>query len=463
MGTFTIPTLDDSHAFLVALMKALFPTADVSEGSFNWLWLRTFAGGVSDNHAHIFNVENDLLPDTASDDMLDRWGGILGVPRKGATPARRDAALRVFGTAASPVPDATQLVHTSGLLFKTNGAATVGAGGYVDVGLVAIDTGARTRLNAGEQLTFSSTPAGLQDTAILQLALNEDGVDEETNGAYQLRVLARLQDPPLGGAQDDYVQWALAQTGIAAAYAYPLRQGIGSVDLAALHAGTGAARVLLAGEVTALKAAIDELRPVSVTFRVLTVTTSAVNIEYTVLPDGDAQSEFDWDDTSAPLVQAWTAGSRTLQFQGGTRPADMVPGMRLCFKPAAGAAGTGAQYVISSLSGADSVVLEQTPDITPAIGDTVYSGGPLVDPIRDAIQALVDSLGTANPDATRYGSWEGNLRPGSIDRVARGILGVLDGTVVAPSSIAAASDPAYPNDATIGLLIAGRILVRRAH
>lgn len=459
---FTIPTLDETHEFLIALAKALLDDPDVSQGSFGWLWLRTLAGGVTDNHSHIANVENDLLPDTADDDMADRWGAITGVPRKGATPARKDAAYRVFGTATTDVPDATELVHASGLRFQIVGDATVGAGGYVDVGIVGIDVGSKTRLNKGETLTLVIAVVGLNDDGELQVDMDEDGVDQEKIGAYRARILARFSTPPLGGAQSDYVQWALQQTGIAAAYAYPIRQGLGSVDLAALHEGSGAARVLLAGEVTALKASIDALRPVSVAaFRVLSVFTTPVDVEYTVLPDGDAASEFDWDDTTAPVVGAWDLATKKITF-AAPRPPDITPGMRIIVKPIAGG-GTGEELVIESLSSTDVIVLEAVPALVPAVGDTIYAGGPLVQPIRAAIQALIDSLGTANPDAGRYGTWEGNLRPGSIDRAARGIAGVLDGTVVAPGAVVQASDPPYPDDATIELLIAGRILVRRAH
>lgn len=459
--SFAISTIDDNHEFMIALAKALLDDPDVSQGSFGWLWLRTIAGGSTNNDSHLANVLNDLLPDTTDDDMADRWGTITGVPRKTATPARKSHALRVFGAVASPVPIESELTHTSGLRFEVETAAVVGAGGFVDVDLVAIDTGSQTRLNAGETLTFVATPAGLADDAELQLDLDEDGVDLELIGPYRARILARFSTPPLGGAQSDYVQWALQQVGIAAAYCYPIRQGLGSVDLSALHSGSGSDRLLLTGEVTALKAAIDKLRPVAVTFRVLTVFATAVNVEYTVLPDGDAQSEFDWTDSTPPEVNTWDAPTRKITFVAD-RPADMTAGMRISIKPALGG-GTGEEFVIEELSSTNAIILETAPALAPANLDTVYSGGPLTQPIRVAIQAVFDGLGTANPDDSRYGTWDGNVRPGSIDRASRSIAGVLDGTVVEPNAVVQATDPPYPDDATIELLTAGRILVRRAH
>lgn len=465
MSAFQTPTIDESTSFLVALFAALFPQADVSEESFNWKWSKTQAGGTTDNHAHIEAVKTDLFPDSAEGDMADRWATILGRARKAATPARKDAALRVFGTPATNVPDATQFKHSSGLLFKTNGAAVIAASGYIDCNVLAIDVGSATRLNKGQILSLTAPIAGLNDDAELQLSLDQDGTDAESDGSLQRRMLLRLSSPPLGGAATDYVQWAIEETGIEAAFCYPNRQGAGSVDLTALHAGSGASRLLLAGEITDLQAKIDAKRPVGATFRLLTVTAKAVDTEYTVLPDGDPSTEFDWDDSTAPLVLAWTAATRKVQFQGGTRPATMKAGDRLTIKPVAGG-GTGQEYTIESLSGADAVILEEAPNPAPANNDVVYSGGPLVAPIRAAQQALFDALGTANPDLTRYGAWEGNLRPGAVDRVSRAIAGVLDGSVVAPVAIVSAADTAGqppPLDATIELLIAGRMLVRRFH
>ena len=110
-------------------------------------------------------------------------------------------------------------------------------------------------------------------------------------------------------------------TGIAEAYCYPLRQGLGSVDLAALHEGSGSARLLLAGEITDLQATIDALRPVDVTFRVLTVEATDVDVEVTIVPNGDALYAFDWDDSTPLEASTWTAGTKTLSSRRTARRA----------------------------------------------------------------------------------------------------------------------------------------------
>lgn len=464
---FDTPTLDETHEFLIALFGNLLANPDTSQGSFNWLWLKTQAAAVTDNHAHIDATKNDLLPDTAPDDgMLDRWGTIRGVVRTTATPARKSAAYRVFGVPLTVVPALQQLNHVSGLLFQTANSSIVGPTGYVDMDIVAISVGSATRLNAGELLTFNATPAGLQGQGQLQLAMDEAGTDTEDPGAYRARIISRFTDPPLGGTQVDYVQWALETAGLASAYCYPLRQGFGSVDLTALHAGSGTVRVMTAPEVAALQALIDgTLRPVSVrAFRVLSVTTLALDVELMITPDGQAQNAFDWVDTVPPNVTAWVLATRTVTFDA--RPPSMAPGHRITFKVAASPNQGGHERVVESLGpGANDIVLEvdQNGDI-PVAGSTVaYSGGPLVQPTRQALISLFDSLGTANPDAHRYGSWEGNYRLGAISRVANAVPGVLDSAPVTPVATVQAADPDYPNDGTIQLLIPGRVIVRLVH
>lgn len=472
--SFDIPALDDSHEMALALAAALLDDPDLSQGSFNWLWFKTNAACVTDNHANIKASFNDLLPDTASVDTtpgnstsaLTRWAGITGKVQKGATGATGNSALRVTGSVGSPVPALSTLVSASQQVYQVIGSWTVGAGGFVDVNIAATSTGSATNLSAGANLQFTNTPSGLNEIAVMNIDIT-NGTDIEDPEALRGRVLSQLAQPapPAYGAgkQTDYEQLALQQTGIAAAFAYPNRQGLGSVDVAALHAGSGNARPLLTGEVTALQATMAALVNVGATFRVLSVFTGTVDVDYTVVTDGTAATLFDWNDATPPAVLTWNVlGANVLQFAGGARPSDMAPGDRFSIKPVAGG-GDGAELVVNALSGADAIILQTAPVLAPAVGDTVYAGGPLVQPIRAAIQALFDALGTANPDATRYGAWEGNVDPGSIDTVARNIKGVLRGTPVAPAVLVTGSDPAFPNDGTIELLIAGRILVRAQH
>lgn len=460
---FVTQTLENMHAFLMALAKSIFPRLDTSPKSYPALLTKVAAACTTDNHAHLEAVKLDLLPDTAGDDggMLDRWGGIMGRRRKGATPARRAAALRLVNNdgVGHGVTAGDPLVHASGLRFEINETVTVPAQSTLDVAIVATDTGSATRLPAGEMLRFVTPPTGLEEEAELQLALSEDGDDREQAGAYRARVLARFATPPLGGAQNDYVTWSLELAGIAAAYCYPNRAGLGTVDVAALHAGTGTARLLDAGERAALAAYLESKRPVHAGVRVLEVLGQPTSVEVAIQGNGTEATAWDWIDEVPLTVSAWNSGTRTLTF-ATDRPDSMQAGHRIVLAPVSGL-GEGAPLVIESLTGSNAVVLEVAPGVAPVATDVAYAGGGLTDPVRAALSALFASLGTANPDVSSYGSWEGNLRLTAITNAVVDVEGVRDLTVVTPVANVVGTDPPFPIDYTIALLTPARLLVRR--
>lgn len=505
---YQVPTLQQQLGFLVALFKALLPDRNIgSRFTPAWKLMKTIAGAATDVNASVASAQRDVMADTTSGAMLDRQlaiykpGGLDG--RKGATPSRKSKAGRVRGTVAATSNIGDQLIHrASGLMFQINSAVTIPSAGFLDADILAISTGSATQLGAGEVLEYLATPSGLQTQVTLQLALDEDGEDAELDGAARNRLLATLGTPAAGGNQSDYVGWALAQAGIAQAFCYPNRAGIGTVDVAALHSGTGTARYLNAGERAALLADLQALAPSQVagvggSLRVLqtiggdTDTTQLANVEMTVSPLAGPQFQMDWDDATPPTVLSWTAGSLTLQFAAGTRPATMQAGHRICLKGIASVQDS-APLVIQALSGADSVILQSAPVNAPAATDIVYAGGPLTAIIRNAILAhlngdivyasssgplpaataaaqllstigltvIANGLGTANPGAI-YGAWVGSLLVSTLAKIAMFTTGVFNQRVLTPAADQDATDYAFPNDATIGILTPGYVLVRK--
>jgi uncharacterized phage protein gp47/JayE len=457
--SYTVPTLDEIHDDLLASFKSRLDQHDVSKWSDNWKRLRVIAFGLWGLYNAGKITYDDLFPDTASEAGLEHWGRMLDVPRRGATVVRKSDALRVVGTLGATASAGEQLTHENGLTYELNENVTVPAALYFDADVISVDTGSATHLEAGQILTFSSPPAGITAEAELQLDLDEDGEDQESIGAWRTRILDKLGEPGLGGNQNDYATWALEVTGISTAYVYPLRAGRGSVDVAALHTGSGSVRALNATERTALQDAIDLERPCHVkSFRVLETTTQAENIEMKITPRPGAAYVRDWDDSTPPVVSSWVAGTKTLTFTAA-RPSDMAAGDRLVIKTNAGN-GTGQQYTISELgAGANDVVLEEVPVPAPVNPDTVYSGGPLIDDVRDALIAHMDALG---PAVGSYGTgeWDSDLNPSRLEAVALAIENVRDAVCDDPASTVVPDDPVYPNDDSIEFLIPQETLVR---
>lgn len=467
-SSFLTLTLDQLHQILIASYAGWFPNDDVSEGSDNWTRLRVVALAWAGDQHQIQVGYDDLLPDSATGIRLDRWGTILNVPRKLATPAKKSKALRCTAPAGTTVTLLAQLAHTDGTRYQVSAAGTVPAlGTFVDVDLVAIDKGSITRKNKGELLTFTSPPVGVDPQASLVLSLDEDGDDDELDGDYRVRVLEKIAQPGMGGNANDYKVWALQVTGIATAFVYSARGGYGSVHVACFHSGTGAARALTVSEVAEVQAYIDTVRPTSVKdFLVLTTSPEPNDVEVRILPeDGDA-NKFDWDDVASPrTVNTYTAGTRTLKLSSA-RPTDMEIGDRVVWKSLIAPFHNGSQVVIEAFGAADEVILraplagEYDWTATPPVaGNSVYSGSPIVEPIRQAILGLIDSLGPAR-GAFAALVWVGTLYTSQLFKIVQTADGVLDSTIVTPvANVVPANVPPSP---TVGFITARQVIVRKA-
>jgi uncharacterized phage protein gp47/JayE len=507
---YKVPTLEEMLGFLIALGKGLLPTRNFGSRFVpGWKLLKIIAGAATDGHAHIVSAFDAVFPTRARGAALDEWLGLIAPGgsklRKGATGARKANAGRVRGSNGSTFTAGDQLIHRkSNQLYQLGESGTIVAPvpGYVDADIVAVSTGAATRLEKGEVLEFLAPPTGIKTQVELQLTLDEDGVDAEQDGSAQNRLLLAMGTPRSGGNQADFVGWALLQLGVAQAFCYPNRAGVGTVDIAALHQGTGSARILLAGEVTALIAALRELAPTQMgatggALRGLTVIAETANVELTITPDGQAQNAMDYDDIAGPAqVLTWNGTTRALQFNAA-RPSTMKAGDRICIKGVASTQDS-APMVIEALSSTDTVILQTIPkkpdgtDATPAATDLVYAGGPLTVTVRAAVLAhlngdtlyagpagplpaataassgidtthlevLAEGIGTANPGGL-YGAWNGGLLLSVLAKIGTFTKGVRKQTVVTPVLDQEATDYPFPNDVQIGLLVPGYILVRR--
>lgn len=460
---FEVLTLDEITDALVAAYKNRFPTHDVSKLSDNWKRQRVTALAAFMNQAHIQSVGDDMLPDLASGTALDRWATLVNLTRKAATSAYKADSLRLRGTAASTFTSGDELTHSDGTSYMLNESGSIPAAGFIDVDVIAIDTGSVTRKTAGEVLTFVSAPSGIQSTAEIQLDLDEGGDDEELDGALRDRVLAKIAQPGMGGNANDYEQWALEEEGVAEAYVYPIRQGLGTVDVAVLRSGTGDDRLFGTSELTDVETAMDAKRPVAIAdFRVIEVIADPRDIEVTLEQEEEAQYNRDWDDTTPLVVATWTAGTRALVFTLD-RPDDMLVGDRLIYK---GAANAGFELEIESLSSTNAVILKaptssvQAADLAanpPASPNNVYSGGPIIEPVRAAIQSYVDNLGPAR-GTTAQGNWDDVLRTIRLRAACIEPDGVLEGTVVAP--VANVTPDANEPNSTIDLITLRQLFVR---
>ena len=99
-------------------------------------------------------------------------------------------------------------------------------------------------------------PIGIDTNVLLTIT---GGSNVETDASLLARLLDYMRDPPGGGTALDYKRWAMEVPGVSKAYVYPLRRGIGTVDIVITgENGTPSTEVI-----TMAQSHIDTMRPVT--------------------------------------------------------------------------------------------------------------------------------------------------------------------------------------------------------
>jgi uncharacterized phage protein gp47/JayE len=170
------------------------------------------------------------------------------------------------------VPISTEAKTVAGVAYLTTAADVIGGGGTVTIAAQASISGVAGNQAATTALTLTAAPAGVLSAA--SIASMSGGTDIETDAALLARLLFLLRNPPCGGAKHDYYAWAMSVSGVTAAYVYPLRRGLGTVDVAILTASGIPGAPLVA----AVQAYIDTVRPVQGDCLALAPTAVPVNL-----------------------------------------------------------------------------------------------------------------------------------------------------------------------------------------
>jgi uncharacterized phage protein gp47/JayE len=232
-------------------------------------------GGVAHGlYGFIEWLSDQIIYDTAELEYLERWCSIWGISRKVATVATGTVTFAV--QAGSVVPLGTLLQALDGVQYQTTADATITAP-TATAPVAAVLAAAAGNRATGQSLSLVSPVVGVQTTATAgELS---GGADVETDDALRARLLARIQQPPHGGASYDYSTWVLEVSGVTRAWVYPAELGFGTVTVRFVR-DLDATPIPDAGEVAAVQAYIDARRPV--TAQVTVVAPAAVPINFQI-------------------------------------------------------------------------------------------------------------------------------------------------------------------------------------
>lgn len=179
-------------------------------------------------HGYLDFISKQILVDTASEEYLDRHGSLWGIPRKLASSAI--GAVQFTGVNDTIIPAASVIKRSDGIEYVTDADVTI-AGGVANANITASVTGASGNAVTGVKLSLTSPIAGVVSESTVLTPGIVFGADIEDDEDYRGRIIERIQNPPQGGAEHDYIKWAKEVAGVTRVWVYPEQLGDGTVQV----------------------------------------------------------------------------------------------------------------------------------------------------------------------------------------------------------------------------------------
>jgi uncharacterized phage protein gp47/JayE len=169
---------------------------------------------------HIATADKDGLPIRAA-----VWGMTLAA----AVAARGPVVLA--GNIGAPIAAGTELRRADDARFRTVADCIISGTGFVTTEVLAVLPGTAGNCIVGTTLTIIEPVENVQAGAAVGTGGIEGGLDVEEVESLRARTSARIQEPPHGGADFDYVAWVKEVVGETRVWVLPLMPSIGSVSI----------------------------------------------------------------------------------------------------------------------------------------------------------------------------------------------------------------------------------------
>lgn len=252
---FLVPAFAQIRGNLLRDIKNYRPDADVAPDSDFYVRATSVASTVEGLYQHQSWMVRQIFPDTADREYLYMHAAVRGLSLKHAVPAR--GFLRIKGQAGTLVPEGLQARRSDGVMYRVIADANMPEAGTGLFAAQAIAAGEAGNAADNTPVTIQVAPSGLDAAATLQSM--RGGVAQETDTELLARLLELIRRPPAGGNRHDYRRWAMEVEGVSGAFVYPLRRGLGTVDVA-IVSGDG---LPSQDTIDRVRAYIDEVRPVT--------------------------------------------------------------------------------------------------------------------------------------------------------------------------------------------------------
>ncbi|ECI5214703.1 hypothetical protein DUQ17_22400 [Salmonella enterica subsp. diarizonae] len=179
-------------------------------------------------HEHISWVGRQIIPSSADEDELLKHCQFWGVGRKQATQA--SGMLTITTSAQTTIPAGTRWQRADGVAYILQEQISIAGAETTDITVTALVAGEAG--NAGENTALKLiTPVASVVSEAVTIKGFSGGADIESASELLSRLEYRVQYPPFGGNQFDYVRWAREVNGVTRAWCFPTWKGGGTVGV----------------------------------------------------------------------------------------------------------------------------------------------------------------------------------------------------------------------------------------
>ena len=226
---FIVPTLEEIRASILRDYQTYYPNADTSEDSDAYARASSLAACAEGIYAHQKWLIKQFFPDTADTEFLEKHAGLRGLRRRNATYAAGKGAT-IGGNPDAVIAVGLQIKTEDGRFYETTESAVISVSGSTVVAVRSLATGAAQNIKTATKGSFMAAPVGVSTDVVLNDVVG--ATNAESDSSLLERLLNKIRRPAAGGNKYDYKDWALEVDGVEQAYVYPLRRGLGTVDIA---------------------------------------------------------------------------------------------------------------------------------------------------------------------------------------------------------------------------------------
>lgn len=226
---FIRPTIKELKDRIAGDLNSRLPGTEARLRRSNMGVIATVEAGVAHGlYGYLNYLAEQINVISAEGVFLERRAREWGILRKQAGFAA--GSITYTGQNNLIIPAGTVWQRMDGVEYVSNADGTI-TGGSVAVAVESIEAGIGGNTDAGLSLSLVTSIEGVDSDAVIGESGITGGIDAETDDELRTRVLYRIQHPPMGGSEYDYVQWAMEVSGVTRAWCKPLWLGAGTVGV----------------------------------------------------------------------------------------------------------------------------------------------------------------------------------------------------------------------------------------